>query len=297
VKRWTVERDLSGMSLQAFLKHQLGETVSAKQIKRSVDGGKCMLNGKPERFASRLVGLGDTVAFDPIGLSEKNSPLTIEISKRVLYQDESLIAYDKPAGIISESPKLLHSLQQQFGSLILLHRLDKDTTGVLLFARNPSIAKTMERRFKERSIKKCYLAIVHGVPAHSKGTVENYLGKLQVYQGQTIWGAVSQDKGLFAKTTWEIKEKGKEWALLICYPETGRTHQIRVHLSSLGHAILGDHQYGRQSSLDYHPKRFLLHASSVTFEHPQHSRLVTISAPVPEDFKDALKCLSGRNDE
>jgi RluA family pseudouridine synthase len=171
---------------------------------------------------------------------------------------------------------------------ILLHRLDKDTTGVLLFARNEVAAKEIENLFKKRHIKKTYLAIVRGIPSKSSGIIKNYLGKLHTYHGQTIWGAVSENKGLPAKTFWKIKKKCGDASLLICHPETGRTHQIRAHLSELGHPILGDHQYGGTTTGLYHPERVLLHASELTFEHPTTKKMIHIKSPLPEDFITAI---------
>jgi 23S rRNA-/tRNA-specific pseudouridylate synthase len=123
--RWKVEKEQSGMRLQAFIKGQMGESVSAKQIKHAVDAGRCLLNGKPERFASRLVGSGDIVEMD--GLQQKTATTTpgLRETTEILYLDEALLAYNKPSGVAADNPQLLKNLQQQFGSLILLHRLDK----------------------------------------------------------------------------------------------------------------------------------------------------------------------------
>lgn len=297
MNRWEVSAKHSGVSLQVFLKEMLGEGVSGKQIKRLIDAGKCLLNRKPERFASRLVGAGDKVELDvstaPSEKTRKTAPVD---SSLVLYSDDDLIAYNKPAGISSDSPDLLDALQKRFGACILLHRLDKDTTGILLFARNEAAAAAVEKQFKQRIVKKTYLAFVKGTPSKSSGMIENFLGKLHVFHGQTVWGVVPRDKGLLAKTGWEIKERGKGAALLICRPETGRTHQIRVHLSNLGFPILGDHQYGGAFDGEFRPQRTLLHASEVAFQHPKSGQLITIKSPLPADFKEALKRLMGRHE-
>lgn len=292
--RWQVPQKQSGISLAAFLKEKFGD-VSAKQIKRVIDSGKCLLNGKPERFSSRLIGSGDIVELTISPLSSKLPKKSPQESERILYNDDEIIAFNKPAGILSDSQQIVDGLQKLFGQVILLHRLDKETTGILLFARNESIAKAMEDLFKKRLIKKKYLAFVNGIPSKSSGIIENSLGKLHVYQGQTIWGAVPREKGLLAKTSWEIKKRGKGASLLICSPETGRTHQIRVHLSGLGHPILGDHHYGRSFTCSYRPSRLLLHASEISFVHPKTKQIITIHSPLPEDFLEAAKQLT--NDE
>lgn len=291
MQQWRVGKEQSGKRLQAFIKEQIGESASAKQIKHAIDAGRCLLNGKPERFASRLVGAGDIIKIEILQRTAASQTQGLGGKERILYSDEALVAYDKPPGISADSVELLKCLQQQFGPLILLHRLDKETTGILLFARNEAAAKCMESLFKKRLVKKKYLAIVSGVPAQPSGVQENFLGKLSTYAGQSIWGIVPSERGLFAKTTWEIAKRGNRMALLICYPETGRTHQIRVHLSSIGHPILGDHQYGYVAKGEERPPRVLLHAAEVAFEHPVNHRLVSIQAAVPEDFERIIKTL------
>ncbi|HEV8052187.1 MAG TPA: RluA family pseudouridine synthase [Parachlamydiaceae bacterium] len=291
MNRWEVSAKHSGVSLQVFLKEMLGEGVSGKQIKRLIDAGKCMLNRKSERFASRLVGPGDKVELDISKPAEKVRQSNIADSTRILYSDEDIIAYNKPAGVASDSSGILDGLKKRFGACILLHRLDKETTGILLFARNEPVAAAIEKLFKQRLVKKTYLAFVKGIPSKTSGMIENSLGKLHVFHGQTVWGVVPREKGLLAKTSWEVKEKGKGSALLICRPETGRTHQIRVHLSNLGFPILGDHQYGSSFAGEYRPQRIMLHASEISFEHPKTKQPLNISSPLPDDFKEAMKLL------
>lgn len=286
--RWSVQQKQSGQSLQVFLKTML-ENLSGKQIKRLIDSGKCLLNSKPERFSSRLVGAGDIVELDA-SRSDKTHESN-SFAKTILYSDDDLVIYNKPAGIASDSKNLLASVQRDFGKVVLLHRLDKETTGILLFARNESAANLIEGLFKKRLVKKDYFAIVDGIFQKPLGTIENHLGKLSVYHGQTIWGEVQPEKGLYAKTSWEVKKSGKGASLLCCRPETGRTHQIRVHLSALGHPILGDHQYGRLLTCFYRPQRILLHAAGLTFKHPVTKKSLYIEAPMPEDFKKAVQAL------
>lgn len=294
--RWEVTQSHSGISLQVFLKEKMGGTLSAKQIKRAIDAGKCRLNGKLERFSSRLVGTGDQIELDEVNPVEKPQHSDFDEPGRILYADEDLIAYNKPAGVSSESHDLLESMQKKFGLLILLHRLDKETTGILLFARNEPTAKAVEALFKKRLVKKTYLAFVDGLPAKPSGTIENFLGKLHICHGRCVWGVVPRDKGHTAKTSWEIKTRGKNASLLICRPETGRTHQIRIHLSGLGHPILGDSLYGRSFVCDYRPRRILLHASEIAFEHPMTKQQIVVKSSLPDDFKQAAKQLTGRNE-
>lgn len=280
---WLVSSEESGLKLSAFIKKRSNPEVSARQIKRSIETGHCLLNGKIERFASKYVGRGDRITFDFV---QAEQPAEVEEGEdRFLYVDDHLVAYNKPAGLSSEDRVLLEKVRQLFPSSILLHRLDRDTTGVLLFGRDEKSSKAMLELFKQRQILKTYLAIVDGVPKALTGIVDNFLGKLHSYQGQTIWGAVPREKGLQAKTAWRLEKAGKKASLLVCTPETGRTHQIRVHLSSIGHPILGDYQYGRSFLCPYRPERLMLHAAEISFTHPFTDRIIKVSASLPNDFK------------
>lgn len=289
---WIVSSEESGLKLQTFIKNKSPSEMTARQIKKAIEAGRCLCNGKIERFASRMVGRGDRISFDPLP-EPIESMINLNDSSYFLYADEHIIAYNKPPKIASEDGGLLSAVEKRFGKSILLHRLDKDTTGILLFARDDVTAKFMLDLFKKRNIKKTYLAIVDGVLTVTSGCIDNYLGKLKTYQGQTLWGSVPKEKGSHARTQWNVQKASSAASLIICHPETGRTHQIRVHLSELGHPILGDYQYGRSFKSNYKPERMLLHASEVNFEHPISHQLLKIAAPLPADMKTAAHQLFG----
>ena len=282
---WKVSVQHSGLTLQKFLKEHLDPSISSKKIKRSLDAGKCSINGRTERFASSLVGTGDRVAIEE--LEETKTAVKLSTTQ-ILYSDADVLAYNKPAGITSDNPLITDVLNKQLGPVILLHRLDKQTSGVLLFARNEITARDIEILFKQRAVKKTYYAIVDGVPKKTEGKINDFLGKLHAYQGQTLWGSVSKEQGLPAVTAWNRKKVGKGASLLTCFPETGRTHQIRIHLSDIGHPILGDHQYGRQFNCSYKAPRILLHAFAVEFCYKTN---IIVTAPLPADFLEAMKVL------
>lgn len=277
------------MKLQAFLKEKLGNALSGKQIKHAIDSNLCKINGKTERFASTTVGKGDTITFEEVRLP-KQDPIHFEHS-RVLYEDDDFLIYDKPPFIASDNPKFLTALQRGLPFLSLAHRLDKETTGILIFAKQELALSAILELFKNRLINKTYLALVDGVPQKSSGRIDNYLGERKHFEGQTIWGSVPKSKGLHAITDWECEKSGKDVALLKCFPKTGRTHQIRVHLSEMGFPILGDFQYNRQFKCAFRPARYLLHASEVQFRHPKTGKEVTVVAPIPQDFADAMEKL------
>jgi RluA family pseudouridine synthase len=289
MKEWKVTSEESGTKLQPFLKNKMGAAFSARQLKKAIDNNCCLVNGKPQRFATFMVGRGDVVTLH---IEELASPAQNSLrfeKERILFEDSFLLIYNKPSGISSESQELLKALESHVPKLELVHRLDRDTTGALIFAKTQLIREAMISLFRKHQIKKTYLALVDGVPSVREGVVENFLGKIHAYEGQVLWGEVSKEKGLHAKTIWRSERFGKDAALITCHPVTGRTHQIRVHLNGLGHPILGDFQYGKKFRCPYHPPRCLLHASELAFVHPLSSQELIVKAPLPSDFLETMK--------
>jgi RluA family pseudouridine synthase len=284
-QHWQVSQEESGSSLVAFIKLKLGNVHSLNQIKSAVERGACELNGRVERFASTRLGTGDVIGFSDEALSAVIKKMDFE-PDRILYADPLFIAYNKPAGISFEI--LLGHLKALYDvSLTAVHRLDRETSGVILFARGEENAQMIEDLFRKRAIQKTYLAIVDGVILQDSGTIRNFLGKKKKYQGQAIWGEVDRSQGLLAETSWECLKRGKDSCLLQCMPKTGRTHQIRVHLSSLGHPILGDYQYGKVFRCSFKPLRQMLHAFQLSFFLVSSGKSILIEAPLPQDFIDA----------
>jgi RluA family pseudouridine synthase len=281
---WKVGQAESGSKLLAFLKEKLAGEHSLRQIKKALDNHACCVNGVNEKFASAQLGSGDLVDFD----SDKLSMPTVDSyeKSRVLFEDDWLLLYDKPAGVTSE--RLAEILAKVWPRLQLIHRLDKETTGILMLAKQPAALAHLIDQFKQHKVKKEYLALVDGVLDKKAGHIENYLGKKHSYQGQAIWGSVNKAKGLPAVTDWVLEQKGIQASLLKCIPKTGRTHQIRVHLSELGHPILGDYQYGRKFKCPYRPHRCLLHAAKIIFVHPSKGIEISITSKMPQDFEKAL---------
>lgn len=286
---WLISPEDSGKKLLTFLNERLGDRYSSRALKRAVESSRCQINGQIERFASTPLGRGDrlTLTIDPP--ENKTSRSSCFEATRLLYEDDSLLIYNKPAGINSDPQGILKLLRTYHPTLELVHRLDKDTTGVLLLAKQPAIVDKLIEQFKRLEVHKRYVAIVDGNLSESKGSIQNYLGKKQLYHGQSRWGAVAADKGLYAETEWQRLEKGKMATLLALYPKTGRTHQLRVHLAEMGYPILGDGQYGKQFRCAYHPPRYLLHAEELTLIHPQTGYKITAKAPWPADFLTAYQ--------
>jgi RluA family pseudouridine synthase len=287
-QEWIVSSQEEGQKLLFFLGQKFQGVFSARALKRLIDHHACQINGRPERFASTLLGKGSKVS-----LTWTTSPSTqmlhqVELS-RILFQDESLLVYNKPAGINSDEQGITRLLQTYEPSLILVHRLDRETTGALLFAKNQKIFEAFVMQFKQHQVLKQYQALVDGVIPLAKGIIDNQLGKKQQIGGQTYWGSVFQ--GLPALTEWQKVKSGQEATWVTCWPRTGRTHQLRVHLAEMGHPILGDFHYSKKFCCLYKPARILLHAEQLIFNHPVTNQSIQVKAPLPEDFLKAAKTL------
>lgn len=278
--RFKVAAQEQGMRLLAFLREKLANALSVKGIKRAIESGQCSINGKIEPFSSAVLARNDQILFYLPQDSEKLQNTQLNI----LFEDEDLLICDKPSGVISENAVFNRLLPQYEGRLELVHRLDKETSGAILAAKNPRMREALEKLFAKRQVKKVYRALVIGTPVQPQGVIRNFLAKKRSYQGQSIWGSVPREKGVLAITRWKCLKKGKSMALLECEPETGRTHQIRVHLSEMGYPIVGDKQYGKGTPSSLRANRTLLHAYRLSFIHPQTLKSVAVKAPIPKDF-------------
>lgn len=285
MRSWSIGKRQAGQKVIDFLKGYL-EDVSNKTLKKWIDNGALKINGSIERFASTPLRERDRLEF--------TIPLeTVKIAyspKRLLHVDREFFIYDKPTGIACDEKGLIAHLKQAHPQARLIHRLDKETSGAILLATSKEMQDKLEESFKERDVSKTYLAIVTGVPSAMQGKIHNRLGKIGAFSGQSLYGAVKQD-GLEAITQWKVLKKGKSASLIQCKPETGRTHQIRVHLAELGHPILGDLLYGKNVRCPYKSSRMLLHASQLSFRNPATGDILTVEAPLDQAFQEAMKTL------
>ena len=249
------------IKLVAFIKEKTNSSLSLRAIKRALEKGVCSVNGKKEHFASRDLFEGDVVE-----LSEDWEGFGEEVAKakpEVLYEDDFYQIVDKPSGIVSEDKNFSYQL---------VHRLDKGTSGVLILAKNKAAFEAMKNLFLEKKIKKSYLALVDGALKAPFGKKSSYLNKKGFMEGQTIWGTAK--RGFWAETYWQLLEKFENYSLIILDIPTGRTHQIRVHLSENGHSVLGDTQYGKKRPF----KRLMLHSLSIEFLHPFLKKKILVYA-------------------
>ncbi len=233
-------------------------SYSKKQLKRFVDRGQVDVNGQVERFASRRLR-GD----EQVRLHESDEPTKALFSKEsVLFEAEDFFIYDKPADFVC-APENLTFFSPIGRSLSLVHRLDRYTTGCLVVAKTKSGEEVLLQLFKERGVKKRYHALVDGVVKEEEGCIDQPLAKVAQIGNQAVWGV--SEKGVHAKTHWRVLQRLERETLLELEPVTGRTHQIRVHLSSLGHPLVGDTTYAKSFISQLRPPHYWLHATSLEF--------------------------------
>ncbi|MFC2049533.1 pseudouridine synthase, partial [Chlamydiota bacterium] len=234
------------------VKNKFSGRYTVKDIRWSIDHNRCFVNKSLERFGSTLVQPGDTVSIK----IEKRYVFSKEPG-RILFEDEHLLVYDKPHSVTTE----------QLGNLtgcLLVHRLDRDTTGVIALAKTAAAQKNLEEQFRARTVVKEYLALVAGNPGE-EGVISGKMAPLSRREGAVIWGMART--GLFSQTRWQRLSMQGKLTLLSCTPLTGRTHQIRVHLAHIGHPIAGDATYGTRH-MHTETLRPLLHAHTLQFTHP-----------------------------
>ena len=295
-ERLLVPLTAQGERLDRYLVEVLAPT-SRKVIKRAIDGGQVFVGGCCVVRAGNLLRGGERIELTVDG----ESPSSVVPHLSILWQDENLLAINKPAGLpahptVSGRPNALDLVSALFAENvgmarpILLHRLDADTTGLLLFALTRAANLSLSRQFSEHRIEKTYLALVSGTPPEHF-SVSNHL-KAGV-RGRTV--AVISG-GLAAQTDFVTLACRDGVALVVARPRTGRTHQIRVHLAGLGFPLLGDILYGGMAVLplvtgSIPMPRHLLHACSLSMIHPLSGQRQTLSAPLPEDFLVVLNAL------
>lgn len=211
----------------------------------------------------------------------------------ILYEDDSLIVINKPSGIVvnrAQSVKeetiedwAMNTRSIRIDRAGIVHRIDKETSGILLIAKTPEVFIELQRQFKERIVKKTYLAFVHGKLVPEEGEIRAPVGRLP--WNPERFGIVPEGKEAFTK--YKVLRSWDDKSFVELYPETGRTHQIRVHLKYINHPIVGDYLYaGRKTARDDRKlvPRVMLHAWKLTFVHPTNGGELAVEAPIPDDM-------------
>ena len=260
------------------------------------------MNGKPAKAAQKLAP-GDSVELDvPEPREPEAKPEDIPLN--VVYEDASLLVINKPRGLVvhpaagNERGTLVNALLSHCDDLSgiagelkpgIVHRLDKDTTGLLVVAKNDEAHLSLSKQIGEKSARRIYLALVEGNVPEDSGRVDAPLGRSRADRKKI---AVVED-GRAAATQYRVLERFGDTTLVECSLETGRTHQIRVHMKHIGHPVAGDPVYGIRKQR-FNVEGQLLHAARLSFTHPATGERMEFSAPLPEDFQRILDGLRKR---
>jgi 23S rRNA pseudouridine1911/1915/1917 synthase len=285
-----------------------GAAISRIKARDMVKAGLVLVNGRIARKAAAIVEPEDIIETSVTGEQVTETRLDAsDLKLEVIYEDDLCMVLNKPAGIPvhpgagipRDAATILHGIAHLFkergipfsSAAVLVHRLDKDTTGCLLVAKTPEAHKKLQSQFEHRTVRKFYLALVAGIPQPPAATIDASIGRSTADRTKmTIMGS---GKTREARTTYRTLATGNGAALLSCELHTGRTHQIRVHLHGIGHPIIGDPSYhsiaseklSRESGTDF----LCLHAWKLTFVSPADDAEHEVSAPPPQIMKEALK--------
>lgn len=290
--------------------------LSRERVKALLGEGRITLGGKSVSQASLKPDAGTAFAIAvpeaaPAEAAAQDIPLSI------VFEDAHLIVVDKPAGLVVHPAAgnldgtlvnaLLHHCRGQLSGIGgvarpgIVHRIDKDTSGLLVVAKSDAAHEGLARQFADHSIERAYLAITAGVPSPLAGTVRGNIGRSDSNRKKMV--LVGDNRGKHAVTHYKVLEALGDAALVECRLETGRTHQVRVHLASIGHALLGDPVYGRTPSrlrATLHKlgfQRQALHAAVLGFIHPISGTALRFERPAPSDMRELLRELGSNRSE
>lgn len=276
------------------------ESISRSYAKRLIEEGNVLVNSEAVK-SNYKTKEGDVISVT----EEEPSPIEAEpedIPINVVYEDEDVLVVNKPRGMVvhpavgNERGTLVNAALFHCGNTLsgingkfrpgIVHRIDKDTTGLLVIAKNDEAHKCLTEQLSDRSLSRVYYTLVNGNVKEDEGSIEAPIGRNPKDRKQM---AVVKD-GRYALTHFFVEERFSTYTLLKCKLATGRTHQIRVHMKHIGHSVVGDKTYGIKN------ERFtlegqLLHAGEISFIHPGSGEKVTFSCPIPEDFSHVLDVL------
>jgi 23S rRNA pseudouridine1911/1915/1917 synthase len=275
---------------------------SRARLQTLIRDGFVLHNGKVARPRD-LVRTGDIVELREPEI-EKVEAQPEQIKLDVIFEDDDLLVLNKPAGIVMH-PGAGHQQHTLVNALLahcqnlsgiggkerpgIVHRLDKETSGALVVAKNDATHRDLSSQFAARTMTKIYLALVAGTLRKTSGVIDKAIARHPVHRQRM---SIARRQGRSAKTEYRVLRSGNEISLVECILHSGRTHQIRVHLHHLGHPVLGDKLYGGKRAGDY--PRQMLHAWKLAFRHPRSGDEMSFEAPVPLDFAEAMRQIPSR---
>ena len=296
--QFVVPENETKVRLDRFLAKKLPE-YSRSRLQQLIRGGFVRLNGATTR-PRHLVRSGDKIELTESPLEKiDNQPEPIPLG--VLFEDKDIIVINKPPGLVvhpgtgHRQHTLVNALLSHCPTLSgiggkerpgIVHRLDKETSGCLVAAKNDGAHRELSRQFAERRVEKIYLALVAGKLLKDAGVIEEKIGRHPVHRQRM---SVASARGRPAKTDYRVICSGDQASLVECRLYSGRTHQIRVHLHHLGHPVLGDKVYAAHLAKNF--PRHMLHAWKLGFRHPRSGESKSFEAPLPDDFTTAMKMI------
>lgn len=309
LQRFFVSADAADQRLDVWLAGRMAD-FSRSRIQALIRSGAVAVDGGLAKPNLRLAG-GECVEI-AVPEPEDPAPRPQEIPLRIVYEDEYAIVIDKPAGMVTH-PAPGHSDDTLVNALLhhcrdlsgiggvrrpgIVHRLDRDTSGLLVAAKNDSAHRALSDAIKRRDVSRRYAALVSGRPSASRGIVDAPIGRSRA---DRLKMAIDEERGRAARTRWQVERWGPGICLLRVQLETGRTHQIRVHLARIGMPVIGDRVYGlpKKREIERVPhaasaivqaisrvERQMLHAWALEFPHPADGRLMRFEAPLPADMR------------
>jgi len=310
LREFVVDPQTAGVRLDVFLARQMPDW-SRSQIQRLIRSGLVMVEARAARKAGEEIVAGERIRVQAERQELRAKPEALPLS--IVYEDEDLLVVDKPAGMVVHVGAgvksgtlvnaLLHhvaSLSQAGGELRpgIVHRLDKMTSGLVVVAKNDAAHRQLAEQFKSRAVHKTYTLLVHGRVAMDSGEIAKPVGRDPLRRTRMKVGGIAAREAL---TRYRVIQRFPHFTLLEAHPQTGRTHQIRVHFSSPGHPIVGDTTYGAPGKLRIGGRevktlpRTFLHAFALEFQHPRTHQTVALRAPLPSELEDFLKNLSAED--
>lgn len=299
--KWSVEPDDAKVRVDKYLSEQLND-VSRSQIQLWIEDGHVEINGNKVKTNYKL-SAGDAITVripeaSVVEIVPEDIPLDI------YFEDRDVIVVNKPRGLVVHpapghaSGTLVNALMFHCQDLSgingelrpgIVHRIDKDTSGLLMAAKNDLAHASLAAQLKEHSVTRKYLALVHGNVSHDQGTIDAPIGRDQADRKMFT---VTERGSKHAVTHFQVVERFGDYTLVELKLETGRTHQIRVHMKFIGHPLVGDPLYGRSKGLKMDGQA--LHAAILGFVHPRSGEYLEFSAPLPEDMEQLLHLLRAR---
>ena len=300
--QWKCSAEEQGVPLDRYLRIHLGQ-VTWNYVRRLIASGRVTVDGTVVTIPTSPVLSGNVVVINPT----RHAATSHERTKvRVLHVDSQIIVVDKPAGISSvpyddkEHDTLLHRVRtflhrtsrSHLAPVLTVHRIDKDTSGVVVFARTRAALRALKFAFRIHAIERLYLALVYGHPRDM-----TLCSRLIRDRGDGRRGSTSSSVlGKEATTHVRVLEQFESAALVECRLDTGRTHQIRIHLSEAGYPLVGERIYGHRPAISaIVAPRLMLHAKFLAFQHPTEGDLCQWTSEVPDDMNDVLRSLRSNN--